>query len=100
MKHYPEAIKFALIQKYLLQAHRSIRSIAREAGVGKSTLHEWVTDYRNRYNVPTHIPSHKWSSTYRLIALRDCDQLDEQGIGRYCRTHGIYRVHLEQWRQS
>jgi hypothetical protein len=36
----------------------------------------------------------------RLKAITECSQLDEIGIGRYCRSHGIYREHLEQWKIS
>ena len=100
MKHYPEELKLTLVQKYLSQPKRSIRSIAREANVSKTALHEWINDFCNRNNVTPGIPSNEWSLTQRLKAITECSQLDEFGIGKYCRSHGIYREHLEQWKKS
>lgn len=100
MKPYPKELKLMLIQKFLSQSNRSIRSIAKEAGVSKTALHEWISDYRNSHYVMPPIPSQEWSLPQRLKAIAECSQLDEMGIGRYCRGHGIYREHLEQWKVS
>lgn len=100
MKHYPDALKIALIQKVYAQPRRSIRSLAKEAGVSKTALHEWVTHHRNRHNVSAGVSSQNRTLAQRLKAITDCSQLSELDIGKYCRTHGIYREHLEQWRES
>ena len=100
MKHYPDELKVILIQKFLSQPNRSIRSIAKEAGVSKTVLHEWISNYRNSNNVMPRIPSHEWSLPRRLKVITECSQLDEIGVGKYCRSHGIYREHLEQWGRS
>ncbi len=97
---YPEELKLALIQKVLSQPRRSIRSIAKEAGVSKTALHEWVTHHRNRHNVSPGVSSLNRTLAQRLKAVTDCSQLCELDIGKYCRTHGIYREHLEQWKES
>ena len=100
MKHYPKDFKLALIQKFLSQPNRSIRSISKEAGVSKSVLHEWISDHRNSNNVSPRIPSQDWSLSQRLKAIAECSQLYEVSVGQYCRRHGIYREHLEQWKGS
>jgi transposase-like protein len=99
LKHYPEGVKLALIQKILAQPHRSMRSIAKEAGICKSTLHEWITGYRDRHNVNPGISSQDRTLTQRLKAVRDCSELNEVNIGKHCRSRGIYRVHLDQWKE-
>lgn len=100
MEHYPEELKLTLIQKFLSQPNRSIRSIAKEAGVSKTALHKWISNYRNTNNVILNIPSQERPLSQRLKAITECNQLDEIGIGKYCRSHGIYRAHLEQWKVS
>jgi transposase-like protein len=99
LKHYPGKVKLVLIQKILAQPHRSMRSIAKEAGVCKSTLHEWITFYRNGHNMSPGVSSQDRPLLHRLKAISDCSQLDEFSIGKYCRRHGIYREHLDQWKE-
>lgn len=100
MKHYPEGVKLALIQKILAQPHRSMRSIAKEAGICKSTLYDWISGYRHRHNVNPGISSQDRTLMQRLKTISDCSELDEVNIGKYCRSRGIYRVHLDQWKES
>ena len=97
MKHYPEGFKIALVEKYFLQPKQCIRNLARQAGVGKTTLYKWIADYHNMKGLETGVPSAGWTAHHCLQAS---SQLDEVSIGEYCRRHGIYRVHLEQWRIS
>jgi len=100
MKNHPEALKLVLIQKCLSQPNRSLRSIAKEVGISKSTLHGWIHHYRDRNPEIAAISSHEKTLSQRLKAIIDCSQFDEVRIGEYCRSHGIYRVHLEQWKGS
>ncbi len=88
-----------MIQKILAQPHRSMRSIAKEAGVCKSTLHEWITGYRHCYNVSPASSSQDRTYSQRLKAVSDCSKLNEVDVGKYCRGNGIYRVHLDQWKE-
>ena len=99
MKHYPEDFKRIMVHKYLSQPQRSIRSIAKEANVSKSTLHEWIRHFCNGNTLMHGIPSNERCLMQRLIAVTECSDLDELAIGQYCRSHGIYREHLKQWQE-
>jgi transposase len=88
-----------MIQKILAQPRRSMRSIAREAGVCKSTLHEWITGYRHCHNVSPGTSSQDRTRSQRLRAVSDCSKLSEVDVGQYCRSHGIYRIHLDHWKE-
>ena len=54
MKHYSYDFRCMLAQKVLASPERSIRSIAREANVGKSSLADWVSLYKDVIGINTY----------------------------------------------
>ena len=70
-----------------------MESVAREIGVGVSTLERWRSDALSR-------PAREraWTAAARFEAV--LAPLDEAGKSAWCREHGVYPQELAQWRQT
>lgn len=98
MKHYPHDFKQALVDKFLSKPKQSIRKLAREHGIGKSSLHKWITEYVDINKLKNKISSNKLSAKQIMLVVKECEDLTEIEIGAYCRHYGIYRFDLEKWK--
>ena len=69
--------------------------VAREIGVGVSTLERWRADALSR-------PAREraWTAPARLDAVLTTAAMDEATKGAWCREHGVYPQELERWRQA
>ena len=69
--------------------------VAREIGVGVSTLERWRADALSR-------PAREraWTAPARLDAVLTTAALDEATRSAWCREHGVYPQELERWRQA
>ena len=72
-----------------------MESVAREIGVGVSTLERWRSDALSR-------PAREraWTAAARFEAVLTTAPLDEAGKSAWCREHGVYPQELAQWRQA
>ena len=72
-----------------------MESVAREIGVGVSTLERWRSDALSR-------PAREraWTAAARFEAVLMTASLDEAGKSAWCRERGVYPQELEQWRES
>ena len=73
----------------------TVESVAREIGVGVSTLERWRSDALSR-------PAREraWTAAARFEAVLTTAPLDEAGKSAWCREHGVYPQELAQWRQT
>ena len=73
----------------------TVESVAREIGVGVSTLERWRSDALSR-------PAREraWTAAARFEAVLMTASLDEAGKSAWCRERGVYPQELEQWRLS
>ena len=72
-----------------------MESVAREIGVGVSTLERWRSDALSR-------PAREraWTAAARFEAVLVTAAMDEAGKSAWCRERGVYPQELEQWRQA
>lgn len=98
MKLYSKEFKSLLVEKCLLEKNTRIRSAALEAGIAKSTLHDWIKNFKNNNPGSIKIPSYTWSNKDKQRAIIETKGLDEVSLGEYCRSHGIYKSQLDKWR--
>ena len=69
--------------------------VAREIGVGVSTLERWRADALSK-------PAREraWTAPARLEAVLTTAALDEAAKNAWCCEHGVYPQELERWRQA
>jgi transposase len=72
-----------------------VEVVAREIGVGVSTLERWRADALSR-------PAREraWTAPARLEAVLTTAALDEAAKSAWCREHGVYPQELDRWRQA
>ena len=91
----------------------SILEVARDLGIGNSTLHKWVAIAKNKGietmsdNEPLEVNKmskekrpQQWRAEEKLEMIINCGALDEEAISALCRKNGIYPHHLKQWKKE
>jgi transposase-like protein len=104
MSYYSATLKEDIVQKVLLTDGRPLNQIAREAGISASTVRYWVTCHRKKSGESPLSEQEKrpkdWSAEERVLAVIETASLDEEQKNIWCRTHGVYKHHLEQWKKD
>jgi len=92
---YGQAFKDKAVARLLPPESASLESVAREIGVGVSTLERWRSDALSR-------PAREraWTAAARFEAVLVTAAMDEAGKSAWCRERGVYPQELEQWRQA
>ena len=103
MTHLTLEAKEAIVVRALSHRDISLQQIAAESNIGYSTLQRWLQ--RKREGLPFSggrrgRPFKGQSQTPPLAHLLATANLDEHGIGAYCREQGIYSFQLKQWREA
>ncbi len=101
MQHSAE-LKQTVIRK-ALSGEMTQEAIAKEFGVGRSTVQNWVRQERSkgaRRVAKTEKRPQDWTPEERLAALIETDGLSEQELGQWCRRQGLHTHHLEQWKRD
>ena len=100
---YSFEIKESVIKKVLV-GNKTLESIAREAGISRSTLNCWINDYKSRDNNVKSEPKERrpydWSVTERIEALMTTGAMSDEEKGCWCRQRGIFMHHLEEWKKE
>lgn len=96
--------KEAIVAKTLLKNAKSIPQIAKESGVGYSTLARWVKNKQEgsplSYKKNHHPTRSKDVSSNHIQHILATANLDNEAIGIYCRTHGIHAFQLQKWQEE
>jgi len=103
MRQLSENAKKAIVQKALTQDGRSLRELAGLHNISKTTLHNWIKQYRNDDIIIDISPGKRdrfLSSAERFSHLMATSSMDEGAIGVYCREHGLYSFQLKQWKEA
>ena len=106
---YSEEFKQQVVQKLLNRGQGvTIEDIATPLGVAMSSIYRWTNDFQrttsteHKDKVMTKPINEKrpedWSKEQRFNAIVTCHDLSQEQISAYCRSHGIYAHHIDQWR--
>ncbi len=99
---YPLSVKEAVIQKVLSGKKRQV-DIAKEAGIGRSTLSYWLREYKKKgtsaLNFQEKSPK-DWTASEKMEALLATGGMVEEERNRWCRTQGLFSHHLNQWKKE
>jgi len=109
--NYTMSFKKQAVEKALNRTEdTSIKEVADTLRIGYSTLERWITKSRNNefeidiYNGPVMMTKEKrpqdWSIEERLNIVIASDSLNAEEVSEYCREHGIFPHHIEQWRSD
>ena len=86
---------------------QTLESVAMELGIGYSTLTRWMTQVNTgkltaplAASVSASRRPEDWSAPEQWQALLDTANLTEPALGVYCRRHGLYTHHLQQWKDA
>jgi len=102
---YPEAFKAKMIQRMSAPGGPSANALAQEVGVHQATLSRWlrraarVDGMSPRKSKKSRRPQ-DWTAAEKLEAVLKAAELSEEQLGGFLRREGLYRTHLEQWRQQ
>ena len=104
MENYSEDFKDTMIQKMTGPGARSATALASEVGVSQSTLSRWLRD-RGRFEptggkMDSKKRSKNWTAMEKLQAVVAYDGQEESEQGQYLRSHGLYSVDIERWRDE
>lgn len=98
----PMEHKLNLIQKALSQPGYNLKTLAQEGNVGYSSLQKWLKEHRENtlsYAQPkAGRRPQDWSRTERIQAVLDCESLNGEGLGSYCREQGLYPSQITEWK--
>lgn len=99
---YPIEMKEAVIKKVLLGG-KPQHEIAREAGIGRSTLGYWLKHYKKggkiKFNEKEKRPQ-DWTAEERIAALIEAGSMSDEERVSWCRKNGLFDHHLEQWKKD
>ncbi len=105
MARFTQKFKVKSVEKALSrQPDQNLEDIAKDLGVGYSTLQKWIRLAKNnKLEKPEDIMLKErrpqdWNKAQRFDAILHCHSLDEKEISIYCRESGIYPHHINQWK--
>ena len=100
---YPAKIKASVLAKALAPNARSVIELAKEFNIPCSTIHTWMTGMLNKKNIKqvgeSQRPQDK-SAQDKLHAVIETMEKTEAERSAYCRQHGIYINHLDDWKKQ
>ena len=101
MRYSPER-KEAVLRKMMPPHNRSIKQLAREAGISEATLFGWRRQAREKGLLLPDGDSgpEGWSARDKFAAVLETAAFNETELAEYCRTKGIYPEQVFQWRKA
>lgn len=96
-------IEQALIKVFSRGENRTIRDVAQELNISYQTLKNW-SKRKTLDDVSASAAKEKrpqeWQRDQKLGALMETHGLDQEALSVWCREHGIFPHHLDNWRQE
>jgi len=99
---YPIQVKKAVLKK-VLQGNQPHREIAREFGIGQSTISKWLRDNKQNGKIELSTKEKRprdWSAEEQMHALMETSSMIAEERTAWCRKNGIYPHHLSQWKKD
>ena len=111
MEPYPNDLRQYVVERMLGPQRVSVNAMAREMGIGSTTLSRWRDQARSvagmsnksskrEQGSPTARRPQDWDSQARLRAVIEAAGLDDAALGAWLREHGLHAADLEQWREA
>jgi transposase-like protein len=106
---FNQSFKVQAVEKALNRGEGvGIENIAKELGVGFSTLQKWIRLSKDQ-NLEHPLPEQRqamtiekrpqdWNLADRLSMVICCDSLSDEDISKTCRERGLFSHHIQQWK--
>jgi transposase len=99
---YSIQLKEAVLKK-VLQGNKPQHAIAKEFGVGRSTISKWLREYKQNGNIDLNSKEKRpkdWTAEERMSALIETGVMSGEARTAWCRKKGIFIHHLDQWKKD
>lgn len=99
---YTDAIKASVLSKALAPNAPGVIELAKEFNIPKATIYTWISNMSTKDNKNKHLQQRPKDRTpaFKLQAVIDTIGKTEEEQSAYCRSHGIYSNHIEEWKQQ
>ena len=98
MRGYSREMKEVMIAKMYSLGRPSYLQLAKETGIGHSTLHKWVKSFGSEVHLKQQKRPQDWDAAERLQAVLETQNLDEAKFGEYLRRNGLHSHDIEAWK--
>ena len=99
---HPVQVKEAVIKKIIL-GNKPHHEIAREFGVGRSTIGKWLRQYKQNGSINLNSQEKRprdWTAEERISALIETGSMTAEECTAWCRKNGIFTHNLDQWKKD
>jgi len=99
---YPIQLKEAVLKK-VLHGNKPQHEIAKEFGVGKSTISKWLKEYKQNGSIKLNSKEKRpkdWTVEERMSALLETGAMTVEARTAWCRKKGIFIHNLDQWKKD
>lgn len=98
---YSLAFKESLIKKILPPENRSVRSVAKEAGVSEQSLHNWFNKSKEgTLSKGDNVGGMNRPPREKLRLLMESRGVETEKLGLWLRENGLHSEHLTQYEQE
>jgi len=97
---YSAEFRQAAVRKLLEPGSRGLKPLALELGVMPHTLRKWRDGYVGGETMTSGKSAHHWTAEQKLQAVMETAGMNEEAVGAFCRSHGVYSEQLDLWRQQ
>ena len=102
--NYSDNFKETMVQKMSGPDAKSATALAEEVAVPQSTLSRWLREYGRFGSTGGRMNKKKrpqnWAAEEKLKAVIAYEGKNEEERGLYLRSHGLYSVDIERWREE
>ena len=99
---YSIQIKNAVIKK-VLQENKPHYEVAKELGVGRSTIGKWLREHKQNGSIKLKSKEKRpkdWTAEERISAIIKTGCMNDEDRTSWCRKNGIFIHHLDQWKKD
>lgn len=102
MSRYSVEFKEAIITRLMPPNNESVADVARETGLGHSTLYLWKQQSKanGRRESASAKRSDRWSTQDKFQMVVETATLSEAELAEYCRSKGLYVEQIQAWRNA
>ena len=99
---YSREFREAMVSKLLSPGGVGPAKLAKEAGVGLSTLERWKKNYvQGDVSLKDKAKKPKdWTAEEKFLAVQETGQMNEEEVGAYCRRNGLHVSQLDMWKKQ
>lgn len=102
MARYSEEFKYSVLVKLMPPKNQSVVEVARETGLGKSTIFKWMKEAKTKgLPVLSNKPEpERWSTKDKFLIVVETATFTETELAKYCRNKGLYVEQVQAWRDA